>query len=113
MHASDVCPRARVLRVTCSCSFEHNLEVWRQLWRVVERSDVLCLVCDVRNPLLHLPPALYTHVSSLSPERRLVVVLSKVDLVAPTRLHAWLDVLQRTFPRADFVPFSSKGERSG
>ena len=22
--------------------FEHNLEVWRQLWRVIERSDVIC-----------------------------------------------------------------------
>jgi hypothetical protein len=38
--------------------FEHNLEVWRQLWRVLERSDVIVIVADVRNPLLHVPVAL-------------------------------------------------------
>merc|ERR1712232_1401815 len=32
--------------------FEKNLEVWRQLWRVVERSDVVFQVVDARNPLL-------------------------------------------------------------
>ena len=32
--------------------FEKNLEVWRQLWRVVERSDVVVQIIDSRNPLL-------------------------------------------------------------
>ena len=30
--------------------FEKNLEVWRQLWRVIERSDVLLQIVDARNP---------------------------------------------------------------
>ena len=33
--------------------FEHNLDVWRQLWRCLERADVVCLVADARNPMLH------------------------------------------------------------
>jgi large subunit GTPase 1 len=33
--------------------FEKNLEVWRQLWRVVERSDILLQIVDARNPLLY------------------------------------------------------------
>ena len=28
--------------------FELNLETWRQLWRVLERSDILLLVVDAR-----------------------------------------------------------------
>ena len=32
--------------------FEKNLEVWRQLWRVVERSKVVVQIVDARNPLL-------------------------------------------------------------
>lgn len=32
--------------------FEKNLHVWRQLWRVIERSDVLVQIVDSRNPLL-------------------------------------------------------------
>ena len=38
--------------------FEHNLEVWRQLWRVVERSDIVLTVADARHPLLNFPRAL-------------------------------------------------------
>lgn len=31
--------------------FEMNLETWRQLWRVMEISDVLLLIVDVRTPV--------------------------------------------------------------
>jgi large subunit GTPase 1 len=31
--------------------FERNLEVWRQLWRVIERSDIVVQIVDGRNPL--------------------------------------------------------------
>ena len=33
--------------------FEKNLNMWRQLWRVIERSDVLIQIVDARNPLLY------------------------------------------------------------
>jgi len=33
--------------------FEKNIEFWRQLWRVVEKSDVVVQVVDARNPLLY------------------------------------------------------------
>jgi len=33
--------------------FERNIEVWRQLWRVLERSDVIVQIVDARNPLLY------------------------------------------------------------
>ncbi|GAA5925872.1 hypothetical protein JCM3775_005140 [Rhodotorula graminis] len=31
--------------------FERNLEVWRQLWRTLERSDLIVQIVDARNPL--------------------------------------------------------------
>ncbi len=31
--------------------FERNLEVWRQLWRVLERSHLVIQIVDARNPL--------------------------------------------------------------
>lgn len=31
--------------------FEKNLEVWRQLWRVIERSHIVVQIVDARNPL--------------------------------------------------------------
>lgn len=38
--------------------FEHNIEVWRQLWRVVEKCDILVMLAEARNPLMHFNPAL-------------------------------------------------------
>ncbi|CAI5736319.1 unnamed protein product [Peronospora destructor] len=38
--------------------FEHNLEVWRELWRVTERATHIVVVADVRNPLLHIPASI-------------------------------------------------------
>ncbi len=42
--------------------FEHNLEVWRQLWRVLERSTLLVLLMDARCPYLHFHSTLYYHI---------------------------------------------------
>jgi ribosome biogenesis GTPase A len=58
-----------------------------RLWRVLERSDVVLLVADVRNPSLHIPPALYSHLAKK--KTPLVIVLSKVDLVPPEHIEAW------------------------
>ncbi|XP_022830407.1 large subunit GTPase 1 homolog [Spodoptera litura] len=32
--------------------YERNLELWKQLWRTLEKSDVVLLLLDARNPLL-------------------------------------------------------------
>ena len=31
--------------------FELNLETWRQLWRVLEMSDIILLIADIRHPV--------------------------------------------------------------
>ena len=53
------------------------LQVWRQLWRTCERSDVLLVLADVRHPLFHFPPSLYTYVTSVL-RKPMVLVLNKV-----------------------------------
>ena len=57
--------------------FEHNLEVWRQLWRVCEISNVLVIVTDIRNPVVHLPPSFCNYVSKTL-GKPLIVALTKV-----------------------------------
>ena len=32
--------------------YEKNLEFWRQLWRVIERSDLIVQIVDCRHPLM-------------------------------------------------------------
>ncbi|TKA50181.1 hypothetical protein B0A53_06412 [Rhodotorula sp. CCFEE 5036] len=70
--------------------FERNLNVWRQLWRTTETSDILLVLIDVRFPLLHYPPSLRHYLRTLKPNPRpVVLVLTKTDLVPPWVAQAW------------------------
>lgn len=46
--------------------FERNLEVWRQLWRVIERSDLLVQIVDARNPMQFRCQDLEKYVSEMN-----------------------------------------------
>jgi ribosome biogenesis GTPase A len=68
--------------------FEHNLEVWRQLWRVLEKSDAILLLADVRNPLLHIPLAFHEYVTKKL-GLPMIIVLTKCDLVSEEFASSW------------------------
>jgi ribosome biogenesis GTPase A len=86
--------------------FEHNLEVWRQLWRVTELSDVLLMLVDVRHPLVHFSPALYHHVTHRL-HKHVIVVLTKCDLVTAEHVDKWRNYFARHVPDLRVVAFSS------
>ena len=89
--------------------FEHNLEVWMQLWHTVATADVICIIADVRNPLYSIPPSLYDQVTR-ELQKPLVVVLNKCDLVSQRHTDAWLEYLRARYTsNTRFVPFSSSG----
>jgi hypothetical protein len=83
-------------------AFEQNIEVWRQLWRVLERADVAVLVVDARHPLLHVPPALYAHVARRL-RKPLVLVLNKVDAIPRAAAEEWGRHLLAALPGVDAV----------
>jgi hypothetical protein len=85
--------------------FEHNLETWRQLWRVLEISDVVLFITDVRHPALHFSPALYSHVVE-DLRKKLVLVLNKVDLVPPEVAVAWRHYFVSKFPQLHVICFT-------
>lgn len=87
--------------------FELNLEVWRQLWRVLEQSDVVVLIADVRNPTFHIPPSL-VHEVVVRQSKRLVIALSKCDLVSQAFVRRWQHYLSRVLPGVGVVEFSSR-----
>ncbi|XP_064458234.1 guanine nucleotide-binding protein-like 1 [Ornithodoros turicata] len=86
--------------------FELNLETWRQLWRVLEMSEVILLVADIRHPVLHFPPALFTHVTKRL-QKQVILVLNKIDLVPDQLTCAWMDFFQKQFPGLRVLPFAS------
>ena len=90
--------------------FEHNLEVWRQLWRVIEQSDVLLLTCDCRNPLFHISQSLVDECLLL--RKPVIIVLTKTDLVPAQHVHQWIAFLKHLYPFVNVFPFSSRGTLS-
>jgi len=72
--------------------FEKNLEVWRQLWRVVERSDLVVQIVDARNPLLFRSIDLERYVASFAPKKRSLLVVNKADLLTIAQRKAWVKV---------------------
>lgn len=91
--------------------FERNLQVWRQLWRVGEQSNILLVLLDIRCPPVHFPSSLRAYLrdfmglsddrASLPAEhrskkkkaaggrKRVIFVLTKCDLVEPERQLEW------------------------
>ncbi|KAL3096799.1 hypothetical protein niasHT_026180 [Heterodera trifolii] len=69
--------------------FERNLEIWRQLWRVVERSHLVVQIVDARNPLLFRSVDLELFVSEVDPKKRSLLLVNKADLLTDDQLRAW------------------------
>jgi hypothetical protein len=71
--------------------FERNLEVWRQLWRVIERSHLVVQIVDARNPLKFRCEDLEAYVQDVegaegekgtgNGKRKNLLLLNKADLL--------------------------------
>ena len=75
--------------------FEKNAEVWRQLWRVLERSDLVLQVVDSRNPLFFQSLDLEVYAAELRPPRDTMLLLNKADLLPLAVRAAWADHFDR------------------
>ena len=71
--------------------FERNLEVWRQLWRVIERSDLVVQIVDARNPLLFRTEDLERYVHEVDPQKRNLLLVNKADLMTLEQRQKWAD----------------------
>ncbi|THH28938.1 hypothetical protein EUX98_g5260 [Antrodiella citrinella] len=92
--------------------FERNLEVWRQLWRVSEISQIILVLLDSRCPLLHFPPSLVAYLSASheANRTRTILVLTKVDIIGPTRADEWTRSLQAKYPGMPVVRVEAYAE---
>ena len=74
--------------------FERNLEVWRQLWRVIERSDLVVQIVDARNPLLFRSEDLEKYVKEVDSRKNNLVLVNKADMMTLTQREAWADYFE-------------------
>ncbi|KAL1490495.1 hypothetical protein ABEB36_013179 [Hypothenemus hampei] len=82
--------------------YEKNLEFWRQLWRVVERSDVVIQIVDARNPLLFRCVDLENYVKEVSPNKMNIILINKADFLTEAQRQQWANYFQAEGVRAIF-----------
>ncbi|KAI0756778.1 P-loop containing nucleoside triphosphate hydrolase protein [Daedaleopsis nitida] len=81
--------------------FERNIEVWRQLWRVLERSHLVIQIVDARNPLRFKCEDLEAYVQDVEGaegeagtgkgKRRSLLLINKADLLTARQRKLWAD----------------------
>ncbi|KAL8710980.1 MAG: hypothetical protein Q9220_004579 [cf. Caloplaca sp. 1 TL-2023] len=75
--------------------FERNLEVWRQLWRVIERSDLVVQIVDARNPLLFRSDDLENYVKEVDPNKNNLLLVNKADMMTARQREAWAEYFEK------------------
>ncbi|RZF45364.1 hypothetical protein LSTR_LSTR002807 [Laodelphax striatellus] len=91
--------------------YEKNLDFWRQLWRVVERSDIVVQILDARNPLLFRCQDLEKYVKELSKKKENVLLLNKSDFLTKRQRQMWASHFDREGTKVAF--FSAKETAEG
>uniref|UniRef100_A0A672RPY7 Large subunit GTPase 1 homolog n=1 Tax=Sinocyclocheilus grahami TaxID=75366 RepID=A0A672RPY7_SINGR len=91
--------------------FERNLDFWRQLWRVIERSDVVVQIVDARKPLLFRCPDLEKYVKEVSVHKVNMLLLNKADLLTREQRRAWARYFQKEGIRAVFWSALAEAQR--
>lgn len=69
--------------------FEKNLEVWRQLWRVIERSDVLLQIVDARNPYFFYSEDLEKYIAEVDNTKEFLLLINKADYLTLELREHW------------------------
>ncbi|RHW72641.1 GTP-binding protein [Trypanosoma brucei equiperdum] len=75
--------------------YEKNLEVWRQLWRVTERADIVLMILDARNPLVFrcadFELSVRETMGKAGKPKEVVFLLNKSDLLTEEQRRVWAD----------------------
>jgi len=88
--------------------YEKNLEFWRQLWRVIERSDLVIQIVDSRHPLLFRSQDLEKYVKEVSGLKNNLLLINKADFLTEEQRIAWAEYL--TKEEINFAFFSAIAE---
>jgi len=76
--------------------------IWAELYKVVDASDVLVFVLDARDPMGTRCQALERELRQTRPNKHIVLLLNKVDLVPTWVSRKWIQVLMKDFPTLAF-----------
>lgn len=96
--------------------FERNVDFWRQLWRTVERSDLVVQIVDARDPLFFLSTDLFKYVDEVSRfqnngrEKKCLLLINKADFVSDELREEWKEYFETHHSSFRVVFFSALRE---
>lgn len=88
--------------------YEKNLHVWRQLWRVLERSAIVLQIVDARNPLFYLSDDLRSYATDELGKPMLMLV-NKSDYLTERQRKMWSEYFTKN--GVDHLFFSAYDEQ--
>lgn len=91
--------------------FEKNLEIWRQLWRVMERVSCIVQIVDARNPLFYLSKDLRKYATEELGKPMLLLV-NKSDYLTALQRKAWHEYFSDPEHPWEHVFFSAHEEQA-
>eukprot|EP01017_Pseudomicrothorax_dubius_P045465 TRINITY_DN7862_c0_g1_i3.p1 TRINITY_DN7862_c0_g1~~TRINITY_DN7862_c0_g1_i3.p1 ORF type:complete len:563 (-),score=157.71 TRINITY_DN7862_c0_g1_i3:104-1792(-) len=89
--------------------FEKNIEIWRQLWRVVERSDIVIQIVDGRDPLFFRCEDLEDYVKECDASKQNILLVNKADLLSDDVRRVWSEWFTKN--KVSHIFFSAKAEQ--
>ena len=89
--------------------FEKNIEVWRQLWRVIEKSDILLQIVDARNPYFFYSEDLEKYITEVGDKKEFILCINKADYLSEELIKHWNDYFKEKGVKHFF--FSAKHEQ--
>eukprot|EP00980_Cylindrotheca_fusiformis_P016683 scaffold5024_cov136-Cylindrotheca_fusiformis.AAC.12 len=90
--------------------FEKNIEIWRQLWRVMERCSCVVQIVDARNPLFYLSKDLRKYATE-ELGKPMILLVNKSDYLSPRQRQAWHEYLSHPDHQWEHVFFSAHQEQ--
>lgn len=82
--------------------------IYNELFKVIDSSDVLLQVVDVRDPMGTRSAYLENYLKKEKPYKHLVLILNKCDLVPVNVTKQWIKILSKEYPTLSFRASTTK-----
>jgi nuclear GTP-binding protein len=77
---------------------QHNKKFYRELNQVLTASDIVLEVLDARDPMGCRNKELEAKILGMPGNKKIILILNKIDLVPQQITQKWLNILRREFP---------------